>query len=275
MRQSIKRILQLGVSGALLMTPVPAIAFIDPATDPVYSGVNSSYAQYQFPNPYIGLQGVAHAIGTRIETANVIYSGTYRTGPWGLWQVGSPSDTMPGGFLDFWSNNGNNPVLSLSFGEGSSMKSYVGLASRRITSGNVLEAFVWTQIDATAYWQNFDSTTYTSSVIAPAPSTEQYLLWVAAPQYSNQQTNSAPVLASLQQELLDQINDGCGTATTACVDSAGASATSSGGGSGGGSGTTSEVPGPLPVLGLAAAFAWSRRLRRVIRKATQEPMTAA
>ncbi len=161
MRQSIKKILQLGVSGALLMTPVHAITFIDPASDAVYSGVNSSYAQYQLPNPYIGLQGVTYGEGTGIETANVIYRGTYTTGPWGLWQVGNPANRVSGGSLDFWSNNGNNPVLSLSFGEGSSMKSYVGLVSRRVTSGNVVEAFVWTQIDATAYWQNFDSTTYT------------------------------------------------------------------------------------------------------------------
>jgi len=28
-----------------------------------------------------------------------------------------------------------------------------------------------------------------------------------------------------------------------------------------------EVPGPLPALGLAAAFRWSRRLRRTVRSA--------
>lgn len=249
----------------------PAQAFIVPGTTPTST---SPYSQYQSSiyselNPWISIDQVSYGVGTGIETPSVNYSGQYDstvTGVFGLWQVGNPAELTPGGGLNFWANTGNNPVLSLSFGTGSSMTSYLGVVSRRVTDGSTVESFMWTRIDEDAYWNAYDPATYMSTVINPSPATEQYLLWVtdspADPINGPQQVNSAPVLASLQAELGDQI--AAGTGGTAPSTGGGGSA-SGGGASGGGGGQ--NVPGPLPLLGLGAAFGWARRLRRVVRAA--------
>lgn len=235
----------------------PAQAFIDPSTTPIYdTGTNSQYSQYQNPiytqpNPYIVITAVTYGIGTGIETANVGYSGTYNsniTGAFGLWQVGDPTQLTTSGALNFWANNGNNPVTSLSFGLGDAMKSYLGLVSRRVTDGNIVQAFMWTRIDEQLYWSNFNPATLEApsaaiSTTSPDPSTEfeQYLLWIrpiTAADEKQQQINSAPVLTSLEAELADQIANGGGTAPP------------------------DPVPGPLPIFGIGMAFNYSRRLRR-------------
>jgi MYXO-CTERM domain-containing protein len=140
------------------------------------------------------------------------------------------------------------------------MKSYLGQVTRRVTSGSTVEAFMWTRIDEDAYWNAYNPATYMSPVIIPFPATEQYLLWVTNsptdPINGPQQVNSAPVLASLQTELGVQIAAGTG-----------GTAPNSGGGSASGGGGDQSVPGPLPLLGLVAAFGWARRLRRVVRAA--------
>ena len=146
------------------------------------------------------------------------------------------------------------------------MKSYLGQVTRRVTSGSTVESFMWTRIDEDAYWNAYNSATYISTAIIPFPTTEQYLLWItnspADPISGPQQVNSAPVLASLQTELGDQIV--AGTGGTAPSTSGGGSA---GGGGASGGGGVQTVPGPLPLLGLVAAFGWARRLRRVVRAA--------
>jgi len=111
---------------------------------------------------------------------------------------------------------------------------------------------MWTRINEDDYWNAYNPTTYESSAITPAPNLEQYLLWItntpSDPINGIQQVNSAPVLGSLQAELGVQIAAGGGTASS-------------------GGGQVESVPGPLPVLGLVAAFGWARRLRRVVRAA--------
>ena len=154
----------------------PAQAFIIPGTTPTSA---SQYSQYQSsiytqPNPWISIDRVTYgtgsgATGGGVESASVDYSGEYDptvTGLFGLWQVRNPAFTVSGG-LNFWSNNGNNPVMSLSFGTGTSMTSYLGVVSRRVTSGSAVEAFMWTKIDEDAYWDAYNPTTYTSSCVVP------------------------------------------------------------------------------------------------------------
>lgn len=126
---------------------------------------------------------------------------------------------------------------------------------------------MWTRINEDSYWNSYNPATYTSSAITANPELEQYLLWITNTPTDpingyDQQVNSAPVLISLQNELGDQI--AAGTGGTAPSTSGGGS--TGGGGSSGGGGVQS-VPGPLPLLGLVAAFGWARRLRRVVRAA--------
>jgi len=103
----------------------PAQAFIVPGTTPTRASPYSQYQSsiYSQPNPWISIDRVTYGTGSGaikggMESSGVGYSGEYDptvTGLFGLWQVGNPAFTVSGG-LNFWSNFGNNPVLSLSLG---------------------------------------------------------------------------------------------------------------------------------------------------------------
>ena len=88
----------------------PAQAFIVPSGPNPTPTSTSTYSQYQSSiytqsNPWISIDRVTYGPGSGttaggVESANVGYSGEYDsnvTGLFGLWQVGNPNETVPGG----------------------------------------------------------------------------------------------------------------------------------------------------------------------------------